>query len=251
MPDINWKEIDRETARAEANAEGGEAVAEFGQGNWAVDIGTMHGKPAVFVAPAKMPGVVGTTAARENNPHDRLVAGEWFMTFPTMAQAQLVADALCNQAHPAPQPSGPVKALEWNPFRAETPWGYYHIDDQRDRPAEELKGRLPFLLSGSHTDLSRYQTLEAAKAAAQADYERRVLSALASSKPDAPHMAVPSGPETVLRGEDWENAAHELFWKTGKEHLFELLRAQAHDEAEERLAKSAAPAAPTAGGEDA
>jgi len=96
--------------RSVANA--GKPAAEFGQGNWVVGTGTAHGKPAVFVAPAKMPGVVGTTAARENNPHDRLVAGEWFMTFPTMKQAQLVADALCNQAYPAPQRSGSITALE-------------------------------------------------------------------------------------------------------------------------------------------
>lgn len=85
-----------------------------------------------------------------------------------------------NDNTPAPSQHVRVKPLQWNPFRAETPFGYYHIDDQTDRTADELKGRPPFLLSGSRIDLSRHETLEAARAAAQADYERRILSALAA-----------------------------------------------------------------------
>lgn len=80
-------------------------------------------------------------------------------------------------ASPAPQPVA-VKALEWGPYRAETPFGYYHIDDQTDRTAEELKGRAPFLLSGTRLELSRHPSLIAARSAAQADYESRIRSAL-------------------------------------------------------------------------
>lgn len=71
-----------------------------------------------------------------------------------------------------------VKPLEWNPYRAETPFGWYEINDQRDVPEGDLKGRMPFLLCGSRLDYSRHATLEAARAAAQADYEARILSAL-------------------------------------------------------------------------
>lgn len=78
-----------------------------------------------------------------------------------------------------------VKPLQWNPFRADTPFGCYYIDDQRDR--SDLKGRPPFLLYGSRIDLARYPTLDAARAAAQADYDQRILSAL------APTPTVPAG----------------------------------------------------------
>lgn len=86
-----------------------------------------------------------------------------------------------------PPPAVPVgvtvKPLEWNPFRAETPFGYYHIDDQTDRRDDELKGRPPFLLTGSRLDMSRHHSLADARAAAQADYDRCVLSALSSALP--------------------------------------------------------------------
>lgn len=82
-----------------------------------------------------------------------------------------------------------VKALEWDPFRAETPFGYYHIDDQSDRSAAEMQGRQPFLL---RFDFSRHPSLESARAAAQADYEKRVRSCLtrpASSAPGVGELA--------------------------------------------------------------
>ncbi|TWB61640.1 hypothetical protein FBZ98_101985 [Rhizobium sp. ERR 922] len=82
-------------------------------------------------------------------------------------------------AAPAPLPVA-VKALEWNPYRAETPFGWYEINDQRGVSDSELKGRPPFLLCGSRMDYSRYHTLEAARSAAQADYEARIRSALSS-----------------------------------------------------------------------
>jgi len=83
----------------------------------------------------------------------------------------------------APQPGGAVKvkALEWNPYRAETPFGYYIVVDQTDVPAAELAGRQPFLLEGTRMDLSRHDTLADARAVAQADYECRILSVLSPS----------------------------------------------------------------------
>lgn len=93
-------------------------------------------------------------------------------------------EAALSAAEPQPAPSVAVKALEWNPFRAETPFGYYHIDDQADRSPEEMNGRLPFLLSGSRVDISRHPTLADAKAAAQADYEARIRLALSAQVQD-------------------------------------------------------------------
>lgn len=87
----------------------------------------------------------------------------------------------CARAEKAEASGVRVKKLEWNPYRAETLFGYYHIDDQTDRPGEVLEGRDPFLLSGSRLNLSRHPSLVAARAAAQADYERRILSALEPS----------------------------------------------------------------------
>jgi hypothetical protein len=84
----------------------------FGEGKLVIDTGTHYGKPAVFIAPAKMPGEVGTFAKREGNPKDQLVSGEIFFTFPTEEQAQRVADALCNSPD-APDVAELVEALRW------------------------------------------------------------------------------------------------------------------------------------------
>ncbi|UXT39655.1 hypothetical protein FY137_07135 [Agrobacterium tumefaciens] len=91
---------------------------------------------------------------------------------------------------PQPVPSVAVKALEWNPYRAETPFGYYDINDQRDVPESELKGRDPFLLTGSRLDYSRHPTLDAARAAAQADYKARIRSTLSAQALSATSVAV-------------------------------------------------------------
>ncbi|WP_412064031.1 hypothetical protein [Rhizobium sp. SYY.PMSO] len=88
-------------------------------------------------------------------------------------------------AAPAPQPVS-VKVLEWDPYRAETPFGWYEINDQRDVPDSELKGRPRFLLCGSRMDYSRHETLAAARAAAQADYAERIRSALHSTSGNDP-----------------------------------------------------------------
>lgn len=81
------------------------------------------------------------------------------------------------QPSPSTQMVG-VKPLEWNPYRAETPFGWYDINDQSDLPESELNGRPPFLLCGSRMDYSRHKTLDAARSAAQADYEARIRAAL-------------------------------------------------------------------------
>ncbi|WP_025593103.1 hypothetical protein [Agrobacterium tumefaciens] len=105
------------------------------------------------------------------------------VTIITRAQLEAIEAAL-SAAEPHPAPSVAVKALEWNPYRAETPFGWYQIEDQRSVPESELKGRPPFLLFGSRLDYSRHATLEEAKAAAQADYETRVRSALSAQVQD-------------------------------------------------------------------
>lgn len=105
--------IAKRLSRFAAIGAGGQAVAAFGDGKLVIDTGTAGGKPAVFIAPAKRPGEVGASAKRENLPKDHLIAGEWYMTFPTDEQARLVADALCNalsQPHPADERV--VEALE-------------------------------------------------------------------------------------------------------------------------------------------
>lgn len=66
----------------------------FGKGTVVVDTGHFYGVPAVFIATAKIGGDVGESAERENNPRDSLVEGEVVLTFPTIAQAKAVADAL-------------------------------------------------------------------------------------------------------------------------------------------------------------
>ena len=70
-------------------------VTVFGKANLTVTIGRYRGMPAVFVAPAKPPGVMGELAPPvTDDDKNRLVDGEWVMTFPTETQAFLVADAL-------------------------------------------------------------------------------------------------------------------------------------------------------------
>lgn len=70
-------------------------------------------------------------------------------------------------------PAVKVKALEWQheddgEYIAQSETGWYHIG----RPASFWNLTIP---SGG---VPSFETLEAAKAAAQADYERRILSAL-------------------------------------------------------------------------
>lgn len=88
-----------------------------------------------------------------------------------------------------------VKPLEWETeTKADTLIGTYHI----------LAGRARFavMLDGVSVLNPFHDTLEEAKAAAQADYERRILSALASHEP-APEICATEGcenPATHWRG---------------------------------------------------
>lgn len=68
---------------------------EFGAGKLFVQLGTYEGSPAVFIAKASQPGEVGeTNPAEEGDPH-ALKPGEYVLTFPTEAQANAVAEAIC------------------------------------------------------------------------------------------------------------------------------------------------------------
>lgn len=122
---------------------------------------------------------LGVAEGREGRNHDT-EAGDAQRVLSEI-EAEIAALSV---AKPQPAPSVAVKALEWNPYRAETPFGYYDINDQRDVPESELKGREPFLLTGSRLDYSRHPTLDAARAAAQADYEARIRSALSAQVQD-------------------------------------------------------------------
>ncbi|WP_173931351.1 hypothetical protein [Chelativorans sp. Marseille-P2723] len=89
--------------------------------------------------------------------------------------------------HHAPQPSGTVKALEWKKpkelrFRATcTHFDYEYFIDQT--PNGWL---LQMYLFGDEywETLGSYPALDDAMYAAQADYERRILSALTAGKPE-------------------------------------------------------------------
>lgn len=88
-------------------------------------------------------------------------------------------------------PAVRVKALEWSEgpflFVAETTIGSYYLEDQ----GRNWAGDRYWLTSGLIKVALKFPTLEAAKAAAQADYEARVLSAIE-----------PGGVETLLREEN-------------------------------------------------
>lgn len=78
-------------------------------------------------------------------------------------------------AKPALQPSGArVKQLEWDGYIATTPFGSYTITERNDGEWEWTFHCYPF---GTPDDTS-HATEDAARAAAHADYERRILSAL-------------------------------------------------------------------------
>jgi hypothetical protein len=68
-----------------------------------------------------------------------------------------------------------VKPLEWNPFEAETPFGYrYSIYEEggMDRQCWAVN-----LVDG------RFDSIQEARAAAQADFESRIMSALDHCEP--------------------------------------------------------------------
>lgn len=88
-------------------------------------------------------------------------------------------EAVLSAAEPQPAPSVAVKALEWSDedngdFIAQSIVGWYHIG-------------LPHLtwnLMTPNGDVPSFNTLKEAKAAAQADYEARVSSALSAQVQD-------------------------------------------------------------------
>src|ERR1700761_1698312 len=73
------------------------SILTFGAGLYGVDAGTYRGKPAVFVIPSEIVGVVGDKIplklqlplAYDEAPADWIV-----MVFPTIERCQEVADAL-------------------------------------------------------------------------------------------------------------------------------------------------------------
>lgn len=73
-------------------------ILAFGTGHLFVAVGTYKGAHAVFVAPVQHgPGPIGTTDKQEEGDLRAIKLGEYVMTFPTEAQAEAVADALCNK----------------------------------------------------------------------------------------------------------------------------------------------------------
>ena len=78
--------------------------------------------------------------------------------------------------------SAKIKMLEWHNFDAWTHWaegacGTYHVEERNGYWQVEL--RVGGLVHGvTQTDDSTPADLDAAKAAAQADYEARILAAL-------------------------------------------------------------------------
>ena len=72
---------------------------KFGFGKIIVDTGDYDGKPAVFIAPAKVGGEIGGKLNPEDiQPKDALVDDEIVFTFPTKEQAERVSKALINMA---------------------------------------------------------------------------------------------------------------------------------------------------------
>ena len=78
--------------------------------------------------------------------------------------------------------SAKIKMLEWHNFDAWTHWaegvcGTYHVEERNGYWQVEL--RVGGLIHGvTQTDDTTPADLDAAKAAAQADYEARILAAL-------------------------------------------------------------------------
>lgn len=83
-----------------------------------------------------------------------------------------------------------IKPLEWHNFDAWTHWsegacGTYHVEERNGYWQVEL--RVGGLVHGvTATDDTTPADLDAAKAAAQADYEARILAALEPAEPQAP-----------------------------------------------------------------
>jgi len=159
----------------------------------------------------------------------------------------LIRAAISRLTHPDPQPSEPVevKPLEW--VEAE------YIDDHVAWYAQSIVGRYEVGFDDGwyatlddykwewqpENDCRTYLGPSSAQQAAQADYERRILSALTAGKPE---KAVQSGPTRECATEGCGNPAGVYFERGG---------VGSHYCGECYLKVQALPAAPTAGGGDA
>ena len=104
-------------AAAPRDAAGLNLLMKFGHGKLIVNTGTFNDEPAVFIAGATSPGVVGGSVFVSEVDRHTLQPGELVMTFPTAGQVQAVADALVGSriAPPAAPPQGEgVPTLETN-----------------------------------------------------------------------------------------------------------------------------------------
>lgn len=97
-----------------------------------------------------------------------------------------------------------VKKLEWEPekyrgrvfgYRAKTDLTRYFVEDMG-----EGCGQFRFWLQGSDYVIGKFATDDAAKAAAQADYERRILSAI---KAPSEGEAFATAWQLSYKGDDW------------------------------------------------
>ena len=74
---------------------------------------------------------------------------------------------------------GAVKKLEWENSAAQTQFGEYTIVFDEDEEMHET----PYCAFSPNDNIGHYENEEAAKAAAQADYEARILSAIEAASP--------------------------------------------------------------------
>jgi hypothetical protein len=75
-------------------------ILRFGKGRLVISTGTYGGEPAAFIQSVENPGEVGTSAQYLGLPLDRMPLGSTIMVFPTMTQANIVADAITGSPGP-------------------------------------------------------------------------------------------------------------------------------------------------------
>lgn len=84
---------------------GGVRVIELGRGAFVINNGTYGDRPAVFLAPAKEPGPIGASAAREGHARDELQPDETVLVFETAAGASVLLEEISKVV---PAVAGPV-----------------------------------------------------------------------------------------------------------------------------------------------